>query len=149
MPPPNRKQEILAMLPPADAVNWTLGRLGRIGTVAYMVSRVDYNEQNVNRYLKQLRAAGLCHIGRWHRTAGRPAAVWVLGAGPDEPMPAPRTQAEYSRKHRRRVKKAIANARRGGPFNERYADKVGIALAYDNARSTRAKPQGIFAALGI
>lgn len=149
MPPPSRKQEILALLPPAEAVDWPLGRLGRFGTVAYMVERVDFNEQNVNRYLKQLRAAGLCRIGRWHRTAGRPAAVWVLGAGPDEPMLAPRTQAEYSRKHRRRVKRAIATARRGGQFNERYADKVGIALAYDNARSTRTKPQGIFGPLGI
>lgn len=149
MPPPSRKNEVLALLPPAEAVDWPLGRLGKLGTVAHIVGRVDFNEQNVNRYLKQLRAAGLCRIGRWHRTAGRPAAVWVLGVGPDEPMPAPRTQAEYSRKHRRRVKKAIATARRGGQFNERYADKVGIALAYDNARSTRAKPQGIFAALGI
>lgn len=149
MPPPSRKQEILALLPPADAVDWPLGRLGRFGTVAYMVERVDFNEQNVNRYLKQLRAAGLCRIGRWHRTAGRPAAVWVLGAGPDEPMPAPRTQAEYNRKHRKRVKKAITTARRGGQFNQRYASKVAIALAYDNARSTRTKPQGIFAALGI
>ena len=146
MPPPNRKAEILAMLPPAEAVNWTLVRLGKFGTVAYMVSRVDYNEQNVNRYLKQLRAAGLCHIGRWHRTAGRPAAVWVRGPGVDEPMPPPLSQAEYNRRHRQRVKKAIERARDGKGFNERYAGKVGIALAYDYAASTRARPQGIFAA---
>lgn len=149
MPAPNRKQEILNMLPPAEAVNWTLGRLGKFGTVAYMVSRVDYNEQNVNRYLKQLRAAGLCHIGRWHRTAGRPAAVWVRGPGEDEPMPAALSGAEYSRKHRKRVKRAIDRARAGQGFNESYAGKVGIALAYDHAASTRVKPQGIFAALGL
>lgn len=146
---PNRKNEILALLPPADAVNWPLSKLGRVGTTAYMVGRVTYNEANVNRYLRQLRELGLCRIGRWHRTAGRPAAVWVLGAGPDEPMPAQKTNAEYSRKFRSRVKRAIMRARSGESFNERYSTKVAIALAYDNARRTLSKPQGIFGPLGL
>jgi len=146
---PSRKHEVLALLPPAEAATWTVARLGRQGTVAYMAEYVDFDERNLASYLAKLRTAGLCHVARWRRTAGRHAAVWVLGPGEDAARPARRTQAEYSRKHRMRVKKAIATARRGGQFNERYSNKVGIALAYDHARSTRTKPQGIFAPLGI
>jgi hypothetical protein len=146
MPPPNRRMEVLALLPEPEDV---APNRGLRGTVAQLVTLIDLNKPSVCRYLRELKALDLAHIARWRPTGGIPAAVWVKGAGEDAPMPGLKTPGQYSKKHRKNVKTAIERARRGFKYDERYAGQVAKALADDVAQRTRVNPQHWFSQLGI
>lgn len=69
--------------------------------------RTGLGEATVSRWLADLKAANEAHIGRWRRTTGRFAGVWVAGPGEDAPKPEPRTQADRDRARRLREREAL------------------------------------------
>jgi hypothetical protein len=144
MAPPSRKADILALLP-ADVTDKDWAN----GTVENLQKRIDLQEAAIRRNLRQMRELELVHIGRWRRTKGLPAAVWIKGKGDDAPMLGPKTQAHYCKKHRAQVKKAVERARTGKRHDDRYSGRVAIALANDTAQRTRINPQHWFSALGL
>jgi len=147
MPPPNRRMEALALLPPPEAKHWTLRKLGGAGTIQNIVDEMGVVKAAACRYMRLLKEEGLAHIGRWNRTKGVPAAVWVAGPGIDaEPLP-PLSSAKYSKNHRKRVRKAIEKARSGKVYQDSYKNHVALALADDLIASTKINPQHAFSAL--
>lgn len=144
MPPPNRRMEVLDLLP--DDIKCSERKRG---TVAKMIGQIDLNKPSICRYLRELKERDLAHIGRWNRTRGIPAAVWVKGPGEDAPMPTPKTTADYCKTHRKNVKKAVERARKGFNYDERYAGHVALAMAEEVAQRTRINPQHWFSALGL
>lgn len=69
--------------------------------------RTGLGQATNSRWLADLKAADEAHIGRWRRTVGRFAAVWVAGPGKDAPKPEPRSQAARDRARRERERAAL------------------------------------------
>lgn len=68
--------------------------------------RTGLGEATVSRWLADLKASDEAHIGRWRRTTGRFAGVWVAGPGEDAEKPEPLSQAAIDRARRLRERAA-------------------------------------------
>lgn len=143
MPPPNRRMEALALLPTADKI------YGNAGTIEDLCKKMGVVKAAACRYMRLLKAEGLAHIGLWQRTKGVPAAVWFAGPGQDAEPLKPLTSAQYSKNHRKRVKKAMERARKGLKVADGYKRHAARALADDLAARTRVNPQHAFSALFV
>jgi hypothetical protein len=93
MPPVGFRQQVKGALP---------------GTYAEIMEKAHVSHTTAKRWLKELRDAGECHIGKWKRsldTRGHYQPVWVAGPGKDvrctlKPMTSAQASARYRRKHR-------------------------------------------------
>lgn len=145
-----RKTNVLKLLPEAEALTWPKAKLGKRGTIEHLKMKTGLRDNTLGRYLAEFHDQGQARIGRWHRTAGCPAAVWVQGPGPHAEKPvAFEDHNEYSRAHRTRVRKAIAAARAGRPYDARYTRQVGAALASDTVARATVAPVTWLTALGM
>lgn len=143
-----RKEKLVTLLLEPEEVTWSKSRLGKRGTVELMKSKLGVNDNTMSRYLNELYADGRAHIGRWHRTAGCPAAVWVKGPGEHAPKPERQDGNVYKRKYRKNKANAIARARDGKPYDKRYAKHVAVAIADDTVARTSVAPVTWLSALG-
>lgn len=144
---PSRIHEVIALLPEADAKNWTKAKRGRRGTVKYMAEQTGMAEPTICKHMRTLKKQGRAHIGIWNHTVGKPAAMWVLGSGEDAPQPIEKNPGFYSRKWRKNVTKAIKNALAGKEYDKRYTKHVRRAEADITIQSVRAKPVQWFSIL--
>lgn len=145
-----RKESLVKLLPPAEAATWPLNILGKQGTIEKLRQLTGLRDNTLGRYLTMLHDEGRARIGRWHRTAGCPAAVWVQGPGEHAEKPkAFEDKNLYSQAHRKRVRKAIEKARKGKKYDVRYSKQVGAALASDTVKETAVKPVTWMSALGV
>lgn len=100
--------------------------------------------------VRSMRASGLCHVGGWKRPKGPGMLAPIFYAGPGADAPCHltrRTDADYSRAWRRRVKKAIQKAAAGGRDDGRYSRHIARHLAGQVERQARAQPQTWLSAL--
>jgi type IV secretory pathway protease TraF len=140
MPPPSRKDEVLAVLPNASIFDLPKWKRGAIGTKADLMKKTGMCSASVCRYLRILHEEGKAHIAHWNQTTGRAAPVWIIGPGEHAEEPDRRPSKEYSRTHRKRITRAIKNAKKGNSFDERYAGQVALALADERAKASRINP---------
>lgn len=147
MAPPSRIKEVQALLLEPEAKTWTKEKRGRRGTVEYMAKQTGMWEPTICKHLRKLRADGLAHIGKWNPTTGNPAAVWFAGPGEDVPAPTEKNPGYYSKKWRKNVARAIANARAGKSYDQRYTKHVRLAEADDTVERLRVAPNHWFSLL--
>ena len=150
MPRPCRKEEVFKLLPEAEAVTWTKGRLGQRGTVDHLRFKLRMQTDSaVTRYLHILHADGRARIGRWNRTRAKPAAVWVQGAGEHAPQPDALPKQVHRDRYVKNKAKAIERAREGKPYDDRYRKHVEKALANDTVARTSVAPITWCSMLGL
>lgn len=147
MPRPSRKEEVFALLPEADAITWTKIKLGRRGTVEYLMDQMDVtSDTTIGRYLHMLHEEGRAYIGRWITPNGWPAAVWVKGKGEHAPVPVQHPDKRKKR-YRKNIERAVKNALAGRNYDERYTRHVRLAQVDDTVQRLRINPQYWFSAL--
>jgi predicted ArsR family transcriptional regulator len=132
MSPPSTKPQVLAALP---------------GTPTNIAKRTGLVESTIRRHLCTLRDEGQAHIQKRKRTSGQPSSVWVAGPGLDAAPLEQLPPAVSCRKHRERVRKAIARALTGAQDDGRYSRHIARHMAKQVAAATRAAPQHPFSAL--
>lgn len=102
----------------------------------------------LHKWVSRLRKDGKMHIGRWERTLGPFAPVYVLGSGKDAPRPKRWTSAQLQKRYRKALKDAglyedyLADARlRGSRYRRRkgqgrplWAPDPLMAAFYRNSR---------------
>lgn len=93
MPPVGYRQRVKDALP---------------GTYAEIMEKAHVSYGTAKRWLKELRAAGECHVGKWKRslnTSGHYQPIWVAGVGQDARCTLkPLTLTEQSRRYRKKHK---------------------------------------------
>jgi hypothetical protein len=100
--------------------------------------------------VRAMRKNDLCHTGKWKRPDGAGAFQPVIVAGPGEDAPCTltaRTNADYKRKYRSRVMKAIAKAEAGGKEDPRYIRHIRLRQVNEKVQQAKAEPQTWFSAL--
>lgn len=132
MPPPSTKPLVAAALP---------------GTVVDIIAKSGLVESTVRRHLCTLRDEGKAHIKKRRRAGGRSSPVWVEGPGKDAPIPAPLGNAGWCRRHRKRVRKAIAKAQAGGKEDPRYIRHIRLKQVDAKVKQAKAEPQTWISAL--
>jgi predicted ArsR family transcriptional regulator len=132
MSPPSTKPQVLAALP---------------GTPTGIAKSTGLVESTVRRHLCTLRDEGKAHIQKRKRTSGQPSSVWVAGPGVDAAPLKQLPGAVSCRKHRARVRKAIAKAEAGAKDDGRYSRHIARHMVKQIAMATRAAPQHPFSAL--
>lgn len=143
----SRTKDVLAALPMPSIANST--RRGSAGTVGGVAKELGLGLTTARRHLRLLKAEGLAYIACWNRISGPMVPVWVQGNGEDAPKPRPLTSAEYNRRYRARIKKAVERGSKGFEYDERYKGKVALAKAAEVAQRTRIAPQHWLSALGL
>lgn len=109
MAPPDKRKEVEAALP---------------GTVLQLVDKTGLAESTVRRMLRRLRDDDKAHISKRLRNVGGSTPLWVAGPGEDAPPLKPYTAAQYCRRFRKRVRKAIKDAEAGRKPDPRYLRHV-------------------------
>lgn len=122
------------------------------GTIDEICAKTKMTLNQVKFRLRQMKPV-LCHTGRWKRASGEGGShqpVICAGAGPDVPCPfKTRTNAENSRRYRKRVKKEIEKALATGCAPARYERLVARRQADEIVARARITPQNPFSALGL
>lgn len=123
------------------------------GTIQEIVERTGFTRDMVKHHLSKLRDEKdkHCYVGKWGRFKenNQPIPVFYVGNLPDIDPPEKKSQAIYSRRYRRNIRRAIEKAREGKPYKDQYASHVALALADDTAKRTRVNPQHWFSMLGL
>lgn len=121
-------------------------------TIDEIAAKTGMTVNQVKFRLRQMKPA-LCHTGRWKRASGEGGSHQpVIVAGPGEDAPCSfktRTNAENSRRYRKRVKKAIEKALAGGKVSDRYTRHIARRQVDEVVARTRVAPQNPFSALGL
>ena len=104
-----------------------------------LLAQLDISSTSTfHKWMCRLRAAEEIHIGRWERTRGNFAAVYVRGPGKDARRPRRLTQSELQARYRASLKRAglyedyLADIRRYGARYRRAKGQKGYkAQAFD------------------
>lgn len=113
-------------------------------TLDVLTKKLATPVETVKSRVRAMKKNGLCHTGRWKRPDGAGSFQPVLVAGPGDDAPCTltaRTGADYSRKCRKRVSRAIAKAEAGGKEDPRYIRHIALHKAKQTAKRARKEPQ--------
>lgn len=106
-------------------------------TAAEMAEKLHRSQSVINTYVRDLREEKQVRISGWKQTGSRNgwAPVYRLGKAKDRPRPPPETAKERHLRERQDP--------------ERYERELAQRRRRHKIRTLRAKPQGVFAALGV